>query len=388
MGWLRGRFSDLAVVGRQERPRRWDVVLTVLLALLLAAEVVIGTWEGLEPEVVAGLVLIAIVPWRRVRPLEVFLAGLAIDVASGALAVAAPGQPDEPAAASFAMLALAYALLRWEDVGHLAVGAPIGLAVSVGTELVLEGPGLRALWVVPAWLGFAAFAFAMRYRAALQVQREASIRLTERNAVARDVHDVVAHHVSAIAVQAQAAQYVAERDPAQAAAALRVVEELANTAIDEMRRMVGVLRSDDDLSRSVTARSLAPLADEGGHVRVALTGETSLAHLPPSVAAAVYRIAQESVTNARRHGRGLTFVDVALRTARDGIALDVLNDGAPVARRPRSGHERGWGLVGMSERVEALGGALEAGPRAGGGWRVRATIPLDDRVEPEQVVAS
>jgi signal transduction histidine kinase len=206
----------------------------------------------------------------------------------------------------------------------------------------------------------------------------AAVRLAERHALARELHDTVAHHVSAIAVQAQAAQFVAATNPAAATAALRRVEEVANSVIDEMRQMVGILREDHENPRPLsTVTDLDQLADSGGTPRVMLiprdaTGSPDPVTMPAPVSAAVYRVAQESVTNARRHGRGTTLVKVILTRHSDHVELEVINDGTAHTRRSPNG----YGLIGMRERVEALDGTFVCGPAPEGGWRTHTTIPL------------
>ena len=178
--------------------------------------------------------------------------------------------------------------------------------------------------------------------------------------------------MSAIAVQAQAGQYVVESDPGAAAEALRSIETIANDSIDEMRRMVGILRSDDDLSRTVAPDSLDVLSDREGRPAVHVSGETRLDELPAGVGSALFRIAQESITNARQHSRDVTFVDVAVERDGDIVKMTVDNDGTPTTRNAGSG----FGHIGMRERAEALGGAFESSSRPAIGWRTSTSIPV------------
>jgi signal transduction histidine kinase len=279
----------------------------------------------------------------------------------------------------FAGVILIYALCRWLEPRQVMAGlAAISVSAYLGELLHSANQFENFSFVVP-WMIVAMAALAMRYRARLIEQQHAQVRLTERNTLARELHDTVAHHVSAIAVQAQAAQYVAPTDPQAAADAMKAIETIANNTIDEMRRMVGILRSDDDQARSVVASSLVDLADPDGQPRVTLIGQEELDALPTPIAAAVYRICQESITNARRHSRGATFIDVDVTFDKSTVELLIDNDGAPSNRHSGSG----YGLIGMRERVEALGGTLVTGPRPISGWQVQATIPMhrnSDRV--------
>jgi signal transduction histidine kinase len=178
--------------------------------------------------------------------------------------------------------------------------------------------------------------------------------------------------VTAIAVQAQAGQYVVESNPAAAAEALRSIESIANSSIDEMRRMVGILRSEDDQARTVAPDTLDVLAVDTGQPIVHVSGDTRLDALPSGVGAALFRIAQESITNARRHSRGVTFVDIAVERRDDRVRMTIDNDGTPTTRNSGTG----YGEVGMRERVEALGGTFDSSARSALGWRTNTSIPL------------
>ncbi len=236
--------------------------------------------------------------------------------------------------------------------------------------LRLDRPTGAVLMVIP-WLALTVAGIAARYRTALEEHRNQAVRLAERNAIAGELHDRVTHHVSAIAVQAQAAQFVAAADPEEALNAMRSVETVANSTIDEMRRMTGMLHSADHHTRTVVPADLAQLeADDDPPVR--FSGETSLDQLPAPVAVAVHRIVVEAVGNARRHNRRVGTIDVRLQTGDDRATVEIVNDGTRTTRS----RGNGYGLIGMEERVEALGGTIEAGPLGSAGWRVCATIPI------------
>jgi len=201
-------------------------------------------------------------------------------------------------------------------------------------------------------------------------------RLDERVAIARELHDIVAHHVTGMVVQAQAGQLVTHSDPERAEASLAAIERAGSAALAAMRRVVGALRTDDGDSPtgpSATLDSLDELASHSAElglpVRVAIDDSVAV---PADVAQAVHRVVRESLTNARRHATAATSVDV--RIAQQGSSLDVVvtDDG----RVSRTTGTDGFGLVGMAERVEALGGQFVAGPATSGGWEVRATFPL------------
>jgi signal transduction histidine kinase len=205
------------------------------------------------------------------------------------------------------------------------------------------------------------------------------VKLRERQELARELHDTVAHHVSAIAIQAQAGRTVAAARPDRAVRALELIEEEASRTLAEMRTMVAVLRDGDgpELApqRGVAdIRRLAHDAAHGPRIDVELSGD--LEALRPSVGAAMYRLAQESITNSLQHARHATRISVSVAGEADCVRLTVRDDGAAGAAG-RSGP--GYGLVGMTERATLLGGTLEAGPAADHGWTVSATLPRAGR---------
>jgi signal transduction histidine kinase len=195
--------------------------------------------------------------------------------------------------------------------------------------------------------------------------------------LARELHDIVAHHVSAVAVQAQAGRVVAASRPEAAVEALWVIEQEASRALEEMRSMVGSLRRGDqaDLRPQQGVRDLCRLErlDEGSVPRVKVTLAGELDELRPSVDAACFRLAQEGVTNALRHARRASEVQVRVDGGRDLVRLTVVDDGE--AGNVPTPAASGFGLIGMAERAELLGGTFDAGPNAGGGWTVEATLP-------------
>ncbi len=229
--------------------------------------------------------------------------------------------------------------------------------------------------------------------AELEAERARSARQAvalERVRIARELHDVVAHHVSVMGVQAGAARTVLDADPAAARDALTNVELGARSAIDELRKMLGTLRAhgeptDEESSPStVGVGQLGRLADEstanGLPTRFELVGTP--VPIPAVVSFNLYRIAQEALTNARKYGGTTATAELRLRYLDDAVELEVTNTGTvpTVARRG------GLGLIGMRERVASSGGVLEVGARARGGFLVRAAIPLgrpgDQAMEP------
>lgn len=204
----------------------------------------------------------------------------------------------------------------------------------------------------------------------------------DRVRIARELHDVVAHHVSAMGVQAGAARTVVERDPDAAKTALASVEASARQALDELRQLLETLRTPDTEAPGGSTLHLSALPDLVAHANDNGTATTFTVIGEPAPASELvqvnlYRIAQEALTNARRHGGPDAAADVRLRYTADAIELEITNTG-----RFQVAGRAGLGLVGMRERAAASGGTLEAGPRERGGFLVRARMPLGAAVMP------
>lgn len=236
------------------------------------------------------------------------------------------------------------------------------------------------------YMGDRAYAAAMSRSALEQRTRElererevtaAQAVALDRVRIARELHDVVAHHVSAMGVQAGAARAVLERDPDAARTALLGIEESARSAIVDLRQLLETLRTtagDTDGASTVQLSALAELVahanDNGLPTTLTVVGDR--VELPDLVQVNIYRVAQEALTNARRHGGPDATADLRLRYGADAVELDVVNTGRAVAAPMRPG----LGLVGMRERAAASGGVLETGPRGRGGFLVRLRVPL------------
>jgi signal transduction histidine kinase len=207
----------------------------------------------------------------------------------------------------------------------------------------------------------------------LQQQAE----MTERARIARELHDVVAHHVSAIAVQAETARLTTEGMPEEGKAQLEAIGDTARDALGEMRRVLGVLRSDDEAEADRAPQPGLARLDElvdtarasGTDVRLTLSGR--VVPLPQGVDLCAYRILQEALTNARRHAPGAT-VDVEIVYDDETLRLRVRDDGPGPSSEQPDGH----GLLGMRERAIMVGGTLTVGPAEGGGFEVAAELPI------------
>jgi signal transduction histidine kinase len=278
---------------------------------------------------------------------------------------------------------LLYALFRWGSGRHAALGLAVvsvplllsglGEQIHAGTDDI---PASNILLGGVVLLAAAAIGASVRYQDTARTRGMEEVKLLEREQLARELHDTVAHHVSAIAVRAQAGRVVGSSDPAAALDALAVIEEEASRTLAEMRSMVGALRRGDepDLTPPRGVADLPRLASGPGErlpVRVELSGD--LEGLRTSVDAALYRLAQESITNALRHARHATRVVVTVHGDDDCVRLHVDDDGDLASFDPRSAF--GFGLIGMAERAKLLGGILEAGPGTPRGWTVHAVLP-------------
>lgn len=327
--------------------------------------------------VVVALALLPTLLWRRTHPLAAVVAafGLLAVVDAASLAAGVDWMGLDTTAFVVVVL-LIYSLLRWASGRH----AVIGLAVF-SILVLLSGRDAPASNVVQGglfMLAVAAVGVAVRYQSNARSRGMDQVKLLEREQLARELHDTVAHHVSAIAIRAQAGRVVAASDPAAALDALAVIEDEASRTLAEMRAMVGALRHGEepdlspqrgvaDIERLVTVNGARPQVD------LELSGD--LDGLRPSVDAALYRLAQESITNALRHARRATRIHVTVSGDDDCVRLTVGDDGDAGAFDPRSAS--GFGLIGMAERAKLLGGTLEAGPNRNGGWTVQAVLPRD-----------
>jgi signal transduction histidine kinase len=352
--------------------RDW-VLVTVIpaFAVLEAAARPDVTWRVLWVAVV-----VAVVPtllWRRTRPLLM----LVIAFTAMTIVTAVVGDP-QVASVAFPLI-LIYAVMRWGTGRAMLTGGAIvlaGFGISFLRGPMSVGDVIGAIAVVTSTV---TLGVAFRWRAAARARELDRVKLREREHLARDLHDTVAHHVSAIAIQAQAGTAVAGTDPDAAARVLRAIEGEASRTLAEMRSIVRVLRREDGANASDAAgrapspgiadlRQLARPEAGGPVVDVRLSGDVDT--VPPAIAAAVYRLAQEGVTNARRHARNATRVDVLVHADSAGIRLDVRDDGDPAASAPP-----GYGITGMIERAALLGGTCTAGADPLGGWSVTAVLP-------------
>jgi signal transduction histidine kinase len=371
------------------RPRQWD-------GLALACALIYGliTWGTLAHQhiaavmVVAGTLLTAapIVLARR-APLAAFaFFPAAVAVHAGTVALA-----------DLAVLPAAYVLYlsaancgRKTGAGVLACGVVLPFLVPLSTGAHKAGASMpSALLLVTAWtVGYAVgqrrryTAQVVRYHAGLaeaSAQRAARDAAEERMRIARELHDVVAHSMSLITVQAGYGRLVAGTEPDRAAAALGTIEEAGRAALTEMRRLLGVLREENPEAASLApAPGLAALPELIGRsgqtgVRVSLFVEGDARDLAPGIDLAAYRIIQEALTNVVRHA-GTDSAVVIVTYEPDALALEVTDRGVG---GDLSTAAAGHGIAGMRERAAMYEGWFRAGPRPDGGFRVAARLPLE-----------
>jgi signal transduction histidine kinase len=347
-----------------------------------------------------GLTLFLTLPltWRRRFPLAVLLT---MTVASALSSLA--GVPDSLWSGNAWGLALysagVYGSDRWRDpVRAVAVAGFTGLIAYeivwanlpeyAGSPLLLRIVPVLSNVVITASIYW--FSDAVRIRrereaqlaartAQLEQEREENARravLEERVCIARELHDVVAHHVSLMGVQAGAARRVLHRQPEKAEEVLSAIEATGREAVRELHRLLGFLRreGEDGLAPQPSMRQLDALITQMGEagLPVVLTVEGEPRPLPPGVDLSAYRIVQEALTNTLKHA-GPAKAEVTVRYGDRALEIEVTDDG----RQKMNGIPAGNGMIGMRERVSLLGGELQAGPRAGAGFAVRAQLPLN-----------
>jgi signal transduction histidine kinase len=265
------------------------------------------------------------------------------------------------------------------------IQVPLQYSAVLMVTLIVVALMLALCWVLGEFVGARrAYHTAVEQRLALlEVERDHQARMAvaaERARIARELHDVVAHAVSVIVVQADGAAYAVHTQPELAERAVRTISATGREALTELRRLLGVLRSEDaegDLTPQPGAQSLKELAERvravGLPVRLEITGAVD--DLPAGVGLGVYRIVQEALTNSLKHAGPGTRAVVRVERTGDQVRLDISDDGHQ-AVRPLVGVSGGNGLIGMRERALVFGGSLDAGPRPEGGWQVRASLPL------------
>ncbi len=328
------------------------------------------------------------VAWRRSMPL----------LAAGMVSVGLVTQTlvgEAPIAGGFiAVLVVMYSVASYSGLRIALVGGAMILAAAfvypLVADVVFADEVVNAFLLVGPWV----FGRSIRYRQAravdaeaeamrLAVERDMDVEkaiLRERGRIARDMHDVVAHGVSMMVLQSGAARQIIVSDPARSQELLLNVEDSGRQALHEMRLMLEVLKTpaadSPDAASALTIESIATLADRASGADTSVTFEIvgNRRPLPPGLESSVYRITQEAITNAVRHGSARS-IGVELAFEEDLLQVSITDDGAQEA--PPTNAIGGNGIVGMRARAELFGGTLDAGPRTdASGWRVTATLPI------------
>ncbi|HEY7591912.1 MAG TPA: sensor histidine kinase [Actinophytocola sp.] len=359
-------IAQSAVDNPQMRPPPWFVTIPIILA------------------VVAPLV------FRRRYPVVAAYATMLFGIPHSALQLGA---------ASLLSTCIAlYTLVAYVGRKPAALYAVVGVVLTA-VQVTLQDDSLQ-LWLITVTFSTLALAlcwavgeFVGARRAyqdeveqrlkLLEVERDHQARMAvaaERARIARELHDVVAHAVSVIVVQADGAAYAVHSQPELAERAVQTISATGREALTELRRLLGVLRSEEasgERTPQPGTQSLSELAERvravGLPVRLEIVGNVD--DLPAGVGLGVYRIVQEALTNSIKHAGPGTAAVVRVERAGDEVHLDITDDGRSSARS-LVGVSGGNGLIGMRERALVFGGSLDAGPRADGGWRVRARLPL------------
>lgn len=341
--------------------------------------------------------------WRRTHPLlmfgAVYLVFIALTIVQGNRDLAAGPilwiAVFFLAANTLARIAVPALLLA--AVGDVAVQLPFLVQAQelTGTLWLVSVSAVvvkvAVVYTICAFLG--AWMTLQRRRAELAAERTALIQkesearvreavARERNKMARELHDVAAHHLSGIAVQSQAALHVHPNEPETVGNLLRDIREQSKDTLSSLRQIVGILREgdDQDLSPQPMIEDVSELVDSIRRLStvVDLRIDADSDSLSPAVSLACYRIVQESLSNAQKHASGASVV-VGIHNEDDRVEVLVEN-GRPVsdALAPLTAPAGGFGLTGMRERVQILGGQFEAGPTGNGGWRNKAVIPIQE----------
>ena len=352
---------------------------------------------GKRPDVFSGVLVSVVVmslTLRRRLPVPVF--GF---VLAGCLTLVVLGYTPALGAA------VAYLIAVYSVATHrgLATSLPVGAFGLVVYVVSMAVEGYRfwqmvsnaVLFIGVWWVGRSlrlrrAYLDELEARARrLERAREAdsrAARAEERSRIARELHDVVAHHVSVMTVQAGAARRILHRDPESVQDALATIEQMGRTALGEMRRLVGVLRTEAEPARSELSPQpgvhdvsglVEQLRETGLQVQLWIEGESR--SLSPGVDLAAFRLVQEALTNTLKHAGPQARAWVRIQYADRQLEIEVEDDGRGLVAglgRP-GGNGNGHGLMGMRERVALYGGDLRIGPRSGGGFEVRARFPLE-----------
>ena len=381
------------MAARQIHWQALDAALAALLTVAAVAEVTVGGY-GPVTAVFAAMVTIAL-NWRRTHPLIV----IAIGAGAWTVPILLGLVPSEAALTPLVALLIAvYSVARHAPARQAVIGALVALAASLASDLRMAHPGVGDFGftaILISWPWFAGYALrshalansALADRAELlEAERDAKALAAvaaERARLARELHDIIAHCVSVMVIQAGAAEEVIDREPARAREALRAVGDSGRAALADLRTLLGLLREGE------LAPALAPRPGTGdleilaAQVRAAglpvdLRVEGEPYALPPGIDLAAFRIVQEGLTNTLKHAAAAQ-VTVVIRYLPGSLEVTVTDDGQGTSGAGQDG--TGHGLVGMRERALLYGGELQSGPLPGSGYQLVARLPVEHNQE-------
>jgi signal transduction histidine kinase len=387
------RFSP----SRLARPGVADVVLAALCVALMHAEQVLAAYADGSVLTSVAIVLASLpVVFRRQAPVVAFVAAVVT-----LFGVMETSSVYNTMCAPIALCAYSVADRHGRRAALITVAASVPLTLW---SLQIYSPHPVFSWGTAQYLALVCLPLALgvadhdrrAYTAALVERAEAAEHSREAEAlrrvseerlrIARDVHDVVAHVMVTINVQAGVGAYLLHDDPEQAHTALRTIKQVSGDALTDLRSVLGILRADDDPAAPDAPSGERPVQrlaqlDElresvgAAGVDLAVDVDPAARALPASVDATGYRIIQEAMTNTVRHA-GPTTARVSVRREEDSVVIDIVDDGGTSPASALRATGSGNGLRGMRERAAAAGGSLDAGPRPQGGWRVTASLPL------------
>ena len=370
---------------RERSPGYTDMIVTAVVVAFAIFGLLFDWGEGdSDPNALAATIAIlaaAAVWFRRWNPIALLL------LVAAAHLLLAWDTGNEVALLPAVAVAL-FTVARHADrkIG-LTVATVIGLVIAVGTAVfdadrfLPEFLGAAALMAVPIAVGDAARSRSDRIRDLIDTEASSRVQ-AERIRIARDLHDIVAHGLSTIAIQSGVAAHLLDRDPDQAKEALEVINATGKSSLEELRAMVGLLRSTDDAPLRPTPtdpNDLTDLLDGAANAGIIVSVDTT-GSFPPDVGdscvVAMHRIIQEALTNVARHaGAAVTSLRIGHRA--DHVEVHITNEGGAAPNIPLE--STGVGIIGMRERAESLGGTLTAEPAAGGGFHVTAVLPYNLR---------
>ena len=360
-------------------PAAGDGVLVAAVIAGVASELLTGKVTATDPpeavttaDVVFSVALVAPLVWARRAPVAVFAFVMVVCLVQFVVL-------DHVLAAQLAPLVATYSLVAYAESPRLKlIGVGVALAGGLFVSFRATLPGaldnvVLGFMAISAQVLLAALLGDRRRTRAAQLELAAA---RERARIARELHDVVAHSLSVMVLQADGGRYAAPRDPAAAAEALGRIAETGREALAQMRRLLGILRVDQRAERTPQPgvaeldALVRRVADCGLPVELRVEGRPR--DLPGGIDLTVYRVAQEALTNVLKHADDTTRVDVMLRYGDDAVEVTVRDDGRGAA----AGDGSGQGLIGMRERAELQGGTLRAGPRETGGYELHLHLPV------------